>query len=53
MYIVTVDQGTSSTKTALWAAAGDLVSEATASYELERPEPLWAQIDPFAGNVDA
>jgi len=45
MYIVTVDQGTSSTKTALWGAAGDLVSEATASYELERPEPLWAQID--------
>ena len=45
MYIVTVDQGTSSTKTALWDAAGDLVSEATASYELERPEPLWAQID--------
>lgn len=45
MYIVTVDQGTSSTKTALWDAEGDLVSEATASYELERPKPLWAQID--------
>jgi len=45
VYIVTVDQGTSSTKTALWDAGGDLVAEATASYDLERPEPLWAQID--------
>jgi len=45
MYIVTVDQGTSSTKTALWDADGGLVSEASASYDLERPEPLWAQID--------
>ncbi len=45
MYIVTVDQGTSSTKTALWDADGALVSEASGSYDLERPEPLWAQID--------
>ena len=45
MYIVTIDQGTSSTKTALWDAGGDLVAEATASYELHRPKPLWAEID--------
>jgi xylulokinase len=45
VYIVTVDQGTSSTKTVLWDAGGDLVAEATAPYDLERPEPLWAQID--------
>ncbi|MGZ8437187.1 MAG: xylulokinase [Candidatus Limnocylindrales bacterium] len=45
MYIVTIDQGTSSTKTALWDAAGGLVAEATAPYELDRPQPLWAEID--------
>lgn len=53
MYIATVDQGKSSTRTALWDAEGDLVSEATAPCELEWPEPLWAQIDPFAGAADA
>ncbi len=46
MYVLTVDQGTSSTKTALWDAAGGLVAEAHASYELDRPSALWAEIDP-------
>lgn len=46
MYIVTVDIGTSSTKTALWTLAGDLVAEASSAYALERPAPLWAEIDP-------
>ncbi|NTU84315.1 MAG: hypothetical protein HGA45_33965, partial [Chloroflexales bacterium] len=46
MYIVTVDQGTSSTKTALWTTEGDLVAEAALAYDLDRPAPLWAQIDP-------
>lgn len=45
MHTVTIDQGTSSTKTALWAPDGVLVAEASAPYELDRPEPLWAQID--------
>lgn len=45
MYILTIDQGTSSTKTALWNAEGGLVAEATAAYELDRPKPLWAEID--------
>ncbi|HEX7949968.1 MAG TPA: FGGY family carbohydrate kinase [Candidatus Limnocylindrales bacterium] len=45
MYIVTIDQGTSSTKTALWDSGGGLLAEATAAYELHRPEPLWAEID--------
>lgn len=46
MHIVTVDQGTSSTKTALWDSTGRLVAEASAAYALDRPEPAWAQIDP-------
>jgi xylulokinase len=45
MYLVTVDQGTSSLKTALWDAGGRPVAAATAAYALERPHPLWAQID--------
>ena len=46
MYIVTVDQGTSSTKTALWDAGGVPVAEATATYDLERPDAVRAEIDP-------
>ncbi len=45
-YILTIDVGTSSTKTALWDSAGTLLSEASAAYSLHRPDPLWAQIDP-------
>ena len=43
--ILTVDVGTSSTKTALWNEAGELLAEATASYPLSRPKALWAEID--------
>ena len=46
MYIVTVDQGTSSTKTALWDAGGTPVAEATAAYQLDRPDAVRAEIDP-------
>jgi xylulokinase len=46
VYIVTVDQGTSSTKTALWDSAGTPVAEATAAYDLERPDALRAEIHP-------
>ena len=46
MYIVTVDQGTSSTKTALWDSGGVPVAEATAAYDLERPDAVRAEIDP-------
>ncbi len=45
MYFVTIDQGTASTKTALWDSSGGLVAQATAAYELDRPMPLWAEID--------
>ena len=44
-FIITVDVGTSSTKTALWTDAGQLVAQASAAYDLHRPEPLWAEID--------
>ena len=44
VYIVTVDQGTSSTKTALWDAGGVPIAEATATYDLERPDPVRAPV---------
>ena len=43
--ILTIDVGTSSTKTALWSEDGSLISEAADAYSLHRPEPLWAEID--------
>ncbi|HMB22697.1 MAG TPA: FGGY family carbohydrate kinase [Anaerolineales bacterium] len=43
--ILTVDVGTSSTKTSLWTASGQLVAHASSSYSLQRAEPLWAEID--------
>ena len=44
-YILTVDVGTSGTKTSLWTEAGQLVAHATSTYDLRRAEPLWAEID--------
>ncbi len=44
-YIITVDVGTSSTKTALWDTHGTQIAEASAAYPLRRPYPLWAEID--------
>jgi xylulokinase len=44
-YILTVDVGTSSTKTSLWTETGKLVVHAYFTYSLHRPEPLWAEID--------
>ena len=44
-HILTVDVGTSSTKTSLWTETGQLVAHATSGYDLRRPEPLWAEID--------
>ena len=43
--IITVDVGTSSTKTALWDVDGRLMVETSLAYGLDRPDPLWAQID--------
>ncbi len=44
-YLITVDVGTSSTKTALWNESGGLIGEASSAYALHRPDPLWAEID--------
>ena len=44
-FIITVDVGTSSTKTSLWTDAGQLVAHASVAYDLHHPEPLWAEID--------
>ena len=46
-YILAVDIGTSSTKTALWAEDGVLVAQATESYPLQRPYASWAEMDAF------
>ena len=44
-YLLTIDQGTSSVKTALWDEAGRVLAEAQQAYALNRPEPVWAEID--------
>jgi xylulokinase len=43
--IITIDVGTSSTKTALWDVNGTILAEASQAYPLHRPDPLWAEID--------
>lgn len=43
-YIIAVDLGTSSTKTALWTVEGALVAEAVQEYTLSHPHPVWAEI---------
>src|SRR3954451_14574294 len=45
MYILTVDNGTSSTKTVLRTAEGVPVGEAEQAYSLRRPGPAQAEID--------
>ena len=44
-YLLTIDVGTSSTKTALWDEAGNIAAEASQAYVLQRPDPIWAEID--------
>lgn len=43
--ILTVDVGTSSTKTAVFNQNGRILAEASAAYPLHRPSPLIAEID--------
>jgi xylulokinase len=43
--ILTIDVGTSSTKTAVWTSDGAVLAEASATYPLHRPSPLVAEID--------
>lgn len=45
-YILTIDVGTSSTKTAIWDGEGSILAEATAAYSLHRPTPVWVEIEP-------
>lgn len=44
-YLISIDIGTSSTKTGLWTADGMLVTDAVQEYALQRPQPAWAEID--------
>jgi len=44
-FILTLDVGTSSTKTSLWTDAGQLVAHASSAYSLQRAEPVWAEIE--------
>ncbi len=46
MHVLTIDQGTSSLKAALWRADGTVAAEAVEAYELSWPVPTWAEIDP-------
>ena len=43
--LLTLDNGTSSTKAALWSLDGQVLAESTQPYELNRPQPTWAEID--------
>ena len=44
-YIIAVDIGTSSTKTALWRVDGTLAAEAVKEYSISHPYPIWAEIN--------
>lgn len=44
-YILTLDIGTSSTKTVLWDEDGRIVAQGSYAYTLDRPEPHWVEID--------
>jgi xylulokinase len=46
VHVLTIDQGTSSLKAALWREDGVVLAEAVEPYELSRPAPTWAEIDP-------
>src|SRR3974377_1326984 len=46
MHVLTLDQGTSSLKAALWRADGTVAAESVQMYELSRPAATWAEIDP-------
>ena len=44
-YLIAIDVGTSSTKTALRDAGGRLLAEASAGYAVHHPFPAWAEMD--------
>ena len=45
-YFLGVDIGTSSTKTILITERGKILGEASSSYPLRHPHPLWSEQDP-------
>ncbi|MCE2791305.1 MAG: xylulokinase, partial [Blastopirellula sp.] len=45
-YFLGIDIGTSGTKTLLVAATGDILAEATETYPLSHPKPLWSEQNP-------
>jgi xylulokinase len=45
-YYLGVDIGTSGTKTILIDASGEILAEASATYGLSHPKPLWSEQDP-------
>ena len=44
-YLLSIDIGTSSSKTGLWRGDGVLMAEASASYPLHQPQLTWAEMD--------
>ena len=42
-YVIGVDIGTQSTKALLVSTKGDILAQASVSYQVEQPRPLWAQ----------
>ncbi len=42
-YVIGVDIGTQSTKALLMSTQGEVQAQASASYQVEQPRPLWAQ----------
>lgn len=44
-YIFTVEVGTSRTKTSLWTVTAQFAVHASSTCDLQRTEPLWAEID--------
>ena len=47
-YVLTIDVGTSGTKTALWNEHGKTICETTIANPLHRPDPVIAEIDGYA-----
>lgn len=45
-YLITIDLGTSSTKTVLWHVDGTVLAKKTISYNIDRPYSTWAEINP-------
>lgn len=45
-YILTIDMGTTAFKSAIFDCRGREVSSATEEYQIQTPQPGWAEMDP-------